>query len=145
MNVISYEMAYCLYPRATLHEHRTLVSGDKPSPTQPAALLKYSERGFEIMLVDRGRLRVRSLFAENMRYMGDSQCWTLTLDTAWMQASSWPICGLPMLSHDPVSATSWNLTIGYSVYMSYRVTKFSKTAFHYIVVSSIYKDVPSNM
>lgn len=139
MNVISYEMAYCLYPRATLHEHHTLVSGEEASPTRPAALLKYSGRGFEIMVVDRGRLPAGSLFAEDMRYMGDSQCWTVTLDTVGIQAFSWPISGQPLLSCDPVSATSWHQKIGISViYMSYRVSKFYKTSFHYLVALSVY-------
>ncbi len=51
MNVISYEKAYCLFPRATLEERRALVSSSclgKGKPRQDG-LEKYTRRGYSIM------------------------------------------------------------------------------------------------
>ncbi|KAI1795024.1 hypothetical protein LXA43DRAFT_970716 [Ganoderma leucocontextum] len=51
MNVISYEKAYCLFPRATLEERRTLVSFScrGKSKQRQDGLAKYERRGYTVM------------------------------------------------------------------------------------------------
>ncbi len=51
MNVISYEKAYCLFPQATLEEHRTLLSSScrGKGKHRMDGLLKYHQRGWEVL------------------------------------------------------------------------------------------------
>ncbi|KAH9942558.1 hypothetical protein B0H21DRAFT_523328 [Amylocystis lapponica] len=48
MNVISYEKAYALYPRATFEERRSLVCPTDGLPQEPA-INKYATRGWEMV------------------------------------------------------------------------------------------------
>ena len=50
MNVISYEKAYCLFPRATLEERRTVVSSSCRGNARHRAggLAKYARRGYKL-------------------------------------------------------------------------------------------------
>ena len=50
MNVISYEKAYCLFPRATLEERRTVVSSSCRGNARHRAggLAKYARRGYNL-------------------------------------------------------------------------------------------------
>ncbi|KAH8092532.1 hypothetical protein BXZ70DRAFT_458900 [Cristinia sonorae] len=107
MNVISYEKAYCLYPRATLHFHETLVSGLNPSPGRPDALQKYLKRGFKLI---RGLgPDTECKFPTRKRFMGDSLSWTLSLDMEGVD-TRFPVPGTDTtLSHDPVAMLSWKL------------------------------------
>ncbi|TBU53566.1 hypothetical protein BD310DRAFT_937845 [Dichomitus squalens] len=51
MNVISYEKAYCLFPRATLEERRTLISSSCRGRSRHRAegLAKYERRGYKLI------------------------------------------------------------------------------------------------
>ncbi|KAI0638623.1 hypothetical protein C8Q77DRAFT_1215387 [Trametes polyzona] len=51
MNVISYEKAYCLFPRATLEERRSLLSSScrGRSKRRATGLAKYTRRGFKMI------------------------------------------------------------------------------------------------
>lgn len=140
MNVISYEKAYCLYPRATVHEHRTLVCGLNPSPNRPEALRKYLLRGFKIVrrinpntcddIIDRS-------FPVGPRYIGDSQCWTLTLNMEGVD-SGCTISGMT-LPHDPVSISNWSLAIRrppyYDIEMDCAVLNMTCFHFRYVYYS----------
>ncbi|TCD68642.1 hypothetical protein EIP91_010297 [Steccherinum ochraceum] len=108
MNVISYEKAYSLYPRASIVNHRSLVTCMQPSNGQPAALKKYADRGFSIETFVGGYDRD---FALGKRYIGDGDCWTLNLDMTGVQAHWAPNDVSTPLTHDPVCATSWDLTV----------------------------------
>lgn len=108
MNLISYEKAYCLYPRATVHEHLSLVTTLRPSRGHPAALAKYESRGFGI-LSSESLLPHDPDFPLGTRYIGDRQCWTLPLNLEGVEVS-WPVNGASApLTQDPVAATSWRL------------------------------------
>lgn len=51
MNVLTYEKAYCLFPRATLEERRSLLSSScrGRSKRRSAGLAKYASRGFTLL------------------------------------------------------------------------------------------------
>ncbi|KAH8092536.1 hypothetical protein BXZ70DRAFT_898267 [Cristinia sonorae] len=108
MNVISFEKAYSLYPRATLHERRTFVNDLAPSPARQRAYQKYTERGFHLCYgTVPNSSGVDPAFPLGNRYIGDEHCWTIPLDISGVG----PGCRLPRsrkpLLHDPVSASSW--------------------------------------
>ncbi|TCD68637.1 hypothetical protein EIP91_010292 [Steccherinum ochraceum] len=108
MNIVSFEKAYSLYPRASIVNHRSLVTCMEPSEGQPAALKKYSDRGFRIETI------VGSYdpdFPLGDRYIGDCNCWTLNLDMSGVQTSFAVNEVSTPLTHDPVSATSWSLEV----------------------------------
>lgn len=80
MNIISHEYAYCLFPRATIHEHRSLMCCMTPNTAQPLALKKYQERGFTIVeTTSPNQAGVDPGIPVGARYVGDSKCWTLPL------------------------------------------------------------------
>ena len=100
MNVISYEMAYSLYPRASVHNHRTLVCEINVSSaqTQAAALKKYEDRGFA--LVKKTTTPIDPDFPAGVRFMGDAQCWSLPLDMTGME-SIWQVSDSPSSPQSP--------------------------------------------
>ncbi|KAH8092523.1 hypothetical protein BXZ70DRAFT_1010836 [Cristinia sonorae] len=110
MNVISYEKAYCLYPRATLHDHHTVINDLPPSSSQPAALSKYKERGFTICNDIRCDEAVVDIsFRLWNRSIGDSLCWSIPLDMEGVGPGYLLPGKHQPLSHDPVSISQWRL------------------------------------
>lgn len=134
MNVISYENAYCLYPRATLHENQTLICKAEDNPSLPTVIEKYQQRGFEFIA---GKQRANREFSGaqkfylslpiTQRYVGDPLCWTIPLDTDVLRVgpSPGPLPGPTIsrrnpeetftLPHDPVSTTSWAVKFKWGV------------------------------
>ena len=114
MNIISYEKAYCLYPRATLHEHTSLVCESSTSRTRhrPEALQKYESRGFRLLeYIEPDETGMDPCFSVFHRYMGDSLCWTLPLNMEGVTPGfTIPTTNIT-LSHDPCSVTSWVLAV----------------------------------
>ncbi|KAH8092515.1 hypothetical protein BXZ70DRAFT_951211 [Cristinia sonorae] len=131
MNVISWEKAYSLYPVATLHERRSLISVmDKDaSGGQAAAMVKYAERGFEMLRHIIHRMDVVDpSFPTTPRFMGDGMCWTLPLDLGGL-AKHWRVTGelATPLKHDPVSATSWQLQYQFKKWLTQNFVKVEYT------------------
>lgn len=84
INVISYEKAYCLFPRATLHEHRSLlINADSTDSAEETVTLQ--ERGFEMFdyLTARELLsnHASSSIVFGWRWIDDSASWVINLDT----------------------------------------------------------------
>ncbi|EPQ54924.1 hypothetical protein GLOTRDRAFT_25227, partial [Gloeophyllum trabeum ATCC 11539] len=80
MNVISFEKAYSLYPRATFEERRSLIipcSG----PSQTPALEKYDARGWHILpgTPESEQLDDHSAFCSIERWIGDKYTWVIDL------------------------------------------------------------------
>jgi len=135
INVISFDKAYALYPRATLHEHRSLVCVMQPAPSQPAALQKYADRGFTIVTNITGL--VDPAFHVGVRYMGDSMCWTLPLDMQNLEPN-WQVSMPPStpLSQDPACAASWELIANRSyVKVNFRVWRSPHLYWNYPAVA----------
>ncbi|KAF8148270.1 hypothetical protein B0H34DRAFT_737622 [Crassisporium funariophilum] len=106
MNLISHSKAYCLYPKGTFEERRSLehrpTSGfsARQSAARQASLHKYHERGWKIVeYIKPEEIRdPRSAFAEGSRYVGDRQCWTypilpeLALPEGHVESNGWALC-----------------------------------------------------
>ncbi|KAI0703528.1 hypothetical protein C8T65DRAFT_696755 [Cerioporus squamosus] len=110
MNVISYESAYCLFPRATLEERTTLLSSSTKGiyRNRGEALAKYMERGFNVILTTP---------ANSTQLYGP--CSAFPLGWRWLDTSGVnpprPLNShsSPVL-HDPVSVTNWNMQLNRS-------------------------------
>lgn len=139
MNIISFEKAYCLYPRATLEGRRSLIC-DHEGPNVNVAVQKYERRGWQMVMSD--DLDWSSDLKPNFhidygtfRWMGDSFCWTLNLDVTQIPDRLRPDDDSTPLPHDPVAATSWSLTSDFRGTVDTRKTSeyhlYFKYIFHY--------------
>lgn len=100
MNIISFENAYCLYPRGTLLERRSLICATA-GPRQERARQKYITRGWDMVqaLDCNERHDPKSAFAQRSRWIGDGFCWTIPL----------PLKGVAVPPHPRLSPTHDNL------------------------------------
>ncbi|KAH9948727.1 hypothetical protein B0H21DRAFT_844604 [Amylocystis lapponica] len=109
MNVISYEKAYALYPRATFEERRSFICAKDSLPQE--IIEKYSTRGWEMMewlkLPEAQRNKDNRTFRFGLRRVSDSQSWIIALDMAGVVRPSSAF--LPPLLQDPVGTASWKL------------------------------------
>lgn len=81
MNILTHDTAYAFFPRATFEDRIALsLSNRKPSRNEPA-LMKYKNRGWTIYpRISRVDLSDPAfLFAPKLRYVGDPQCWKMTI------------------------------------------------------------------
>lgn len=113
MNVISFEKAYSLYPKATFEERSSLVCATSDGPRQEPAMKKYEQRGWKMVVCGQDE-EIQSHFhcdeeLEKYRWMGDAHCWTIHLDIANIHDRLHPNDDSPRLLHDPVVAASWLL------------------------------------
>ncbi len=115
MNVISYNAAYCLFPRATLEECRSLISRiSQERPIRRAeGLIKYSARGFSMLqFLDSDELRTpkwsRS-FTFGPRWVGDPYTWIIPLDMEGVLPPPPPNPYSSARSQDPVILTSFSV------------------------------------
>ena len=99
MNIITFDAAYCLYPRATVFAHQTLCLQESTVDNE-LAWNKYYLRGWE---------PVRYLFTANspfmhtcVRWIGDEHTWVLPLGNPSSNV-------LESAFKDPMSTTSWAL------------------------------------
>ncbi|KAH9856395.1 hypothetical protein C2E23DRAFT_699461, partial [Lenzites betulinus] len=85
MNVIAYDTAYCLFPRATLEERRSLLSWSSQGRSKRRAegLVKYAARGFRMLeFLDDSELwqsEPNRSFPFGPRWMGDPSSWSISL------------------------------------------------------------------
>jgi hypothetical protein len=103
MNIISFENAYSLYPRATFEERRSLVCASA-GPNQDAALLKYEARGWDTSheLSIQDQHDPQSSLRVGYRWIDDDASWIFPLDTTQLAIpSDYP--------SDPASLTNWKL------------------------------------
>ncbi|PPQ74447.1 hypothetical protein CVT24_000035 [Panaeolus cyanescens] len=102
MNVITSDYAVSLYPQATLHHMRSVVLHRQGWDERRSAgpLLKYENRGYEIVYTpEESDISSRnSDFFIGRRYLGDSMCWTLELETGYTGLGN------------PVNGNSWELS-----------------------------------
>ncbi|PPQ73352.1 hypothetical protein CVT24_012190 [Panaeolus cyanescens] len=102
MNIISHDHAYCLYPKATLLQKRSLViyrPGFAEHHSQDA-LDKYRRRGWTMVVSPEREdyALSTSAFRIGNRHIGDNLCWTIPLgrpSTAsddLIEANSWTLC-----------------------------------------------------
>lgn len=113
MNVITFEAAYCLFPRATLQEHMTLVS----SPTKgiyhnrDEALRKYRERNFTIAfsVPTDDFARKKPLFPLGWRWIDDQTSWVIRFSLSGIRSYLTDSPLSVSTVHDPVVITNWHM------------------------------------
>ncbi|KAI0646149.1 hypothetical protein C8Q79DRAFT_909306 [Trametes meyenii] len=114
MNVITYNAAYSLYPFATFELNISLVLNDR-EPNAPAALRKYSRRGWKSIASDSSLvhyLEPRAFSLDTLRWVCDGRSWTIPLPT---DGFSEPLSGKQLspkaIAHarDPISECGWYL------------------------------------
>ncbi|KAI0715614.1 hypothetical protein C8T65DRAFT_573015 [Cerioporus squamosus] len=132
MNVISYESAYCLFPRATLEERLTLLSSSSKGiyRNRGEALAKYVERGFNVILTIPANSRQFSgpcsAFPLGWRWIDDDISWVVSLDMSGVNLPRPLNSQSSPVEHDPSSITNWH--------MRYNQTKGA--VMHFSLVSS---------
>lgn len=112
MNIITYDRAYCLYPRATLEDRISLVCTDRSDTTIRRTFAKYSQRGWRVTLcsADLPLSTLRSLCVNRSRPMMGAFTWTIPLPDA--PVSTFYINERSaVLRSDPVSAASWTMVV----------------------------------
>ena len=115
MNVISFQAAYCLFPRGTLEERISLMSSSTRGvrQDQEEALQKYSARHFRLTtsVPPNDFLRSKPLFPLGWRWIDDDSSWVIPLNTSGIvETSSTTTHGSIQRSmHDPVVLTNWNM------------------------------------
>lgn len=95
MNFVTWDRAYALYPDATFEHRRGLLNCTKLRSITAAQ--KYLDRGYTIDghlhgLTDNTQ---RGLYKSGLRWVGDTHCWVVRLDTVGLDT--------------PESPTSWEL------------------------------------
>ncbi|TFK82608.1 hypothetical protein K466DRAFT_500003, partial [Polyporus arcularius HHB13444] len=129
MNVISFEKAYCLFPRATLEERVSLLSSSSAgrSNRRRQSVAKYATRGFAIIeRIPSTDLRSPSLFALGWRWIDDSSSWVIALNTRDVAPPASPNRRSPPLVHDPVVVCNWEV----------QYTPLRGAVMHYVVARS---------
>lgn len=100
MNIISYEKAFCLYPKGTFEEQCTLVTGCQSREKRQRALDKYRDRGWEVL---HNMHRRRFHLVQRHRWICDRHTWIMPLDLDGVTPP-------PVSSYcDPLLATNWVL------------------------------------
>lgn len=112
LNLISFDAAYSLYPRATFHERVSLITKKKTYPLSPV-MLKWAERGwkpFKSYLPEgMSQERYDLSFPSHSRWIDDGHSWTIRLDQTGLTPPP-PLSRLsPQLTRDPVACTNWAL------------------------------------
>jgi hypothetical protein len=84
MNLITYDKAYSIFPRETFEDRRSLMFGsDNDEDSAVESRVKYEERGWTFVegrQLQALQARVRySPFAQGIRRLGDSKCWSISL------------------------------------------------------------------
>lgn len=109
MNAISYEKAYCLFPRATLEQRRSVLSFDgPPSDRIEQCVQKYQQRGW-IFCDYRDLSHSDPAFHTGERWINDKLSWVIPLNTTDIPPALPANPSSAPLSHDPVNICSWRV------------------------------------
>ena len=151
MNVITFDRACCLYPRATLEDRLSLVTTDRSDEVIEGVYQRYTERGWQFI---RNADQIPHITEDQMinshfaRWIDDGGSWSIALPLPSDFHSS-----LPPLNHqtasfsrDPASLTGWKLTKVWgrnAVEMRFRGCKSVNLFYSYILADSKVIDRPS--
>lgn len=111
MNVIAFDAAYSLYPRATF-DLRCGLSLAQISPREAKALAKYVTRGWAIhsTIWPHEEDTLEPIFkVYALRRMGDRDSWVIPLDTTNITLRSPFTLSSPPFKEDPAAFSSWKL------------------------------------
>ena len=116
MNVISFNAAYCLYPRATLEERISIVCTTRQDQVIENIYNKYTARGWRIIrdVDDLETMRPDpALHPRRVRWIQDGLSWSIQLPLPNRFGNSLPPLNdrTKVFRRDPVSVTSWRLLV----------------------------------
>lgn len=131
MNFITFESAYCLFPKQTFEEMRNIPTRF-PNDLAQSAIEKYITRGWRTL--DRQEIDPPNLFntnVESMRFVGDKRTWRIKLEKCRVNG-----CAIPS-AVDRVNrfrSNSFNCLVDYStgtIDVRFRVLKPTTFAYRY--------------
>ena len=111
MNIITFNQAYCLYPRATLEERLSLVCTDRQDNVIKRVYERYRQRGWSIIRT-LGEVASRTsdpALSDTTRWVNDYFSWTIPLPPLTEHQSDRINHYTDTLTHDPISVSSWEL------------------------------------
>ena len=139
MNVITFNKAYCLFPRATLEAGRSLLSSSTQGVyrNRGKALAKYTERGFDVAFsLPPGDLAARKpMFPLGWRWLDDENSWVIPLDTFGVDVPSRPNqLSLPLVD-DPSIVCNWQTQYSSTkgAIMRFAVIKSDLLRYRYVI------------
>ena len=111
MNVITFNQAYCLYPRATLEERLSLVCTDRQDDVIERVYERYHQRGWSIIrtLGEVGSRTSDPALSDTTRCVNDCFSWTISLPPLTEHQSDPINRSTAALTHDPILVSSWEL------------------------------------
>lgn len=114
MNIIAFNKAYCLYPRATLQERLSLVCTFRDDADVECVYTRYNNRGWGIIRSYRMApgFTLDPSFSYGARWIDDGFSWSIPLSYHFKHEVISINSQTPPLVHDPVSITSWILIAG---------------------------------
>jgi hypothetical protein len=140
MNVISFDVAYSLYPRATFEERRTL-SMSVSNEGEAEALGKYAVRGWKILcdiLPHEENKPLASFHQDVTRWVDDEMSWKIPLDMTGLIMRPPPSENSCAFNWDPVKHNSWKLIRArtHKLLMTYHVAKSTLFRYNYLIADS---------
>ncbi|KZV93091.1 hypothetical protein EXIGLDRAFT_674411 [Exidia glandulosa HHB12029] len=90
MNFITWDRVFSLYPAGTFERRRAVVTYSEDRHFGKA-MIKYAARGFRIDSTLFDDEAQRGLFKFGPRWVGDSHCWVVKLDTTGIDPPAFPV------------------------------------------------------
>jgi hypothetical protein len=130
MNVIAYNAAYSLYPRATFEARTSLHTPRNGKDIDSPGVQKYVRRGWR--MIDTVSSADERAYAVGSRWIDDEHSWVIKFPDSPDPHTPTPLS--PALRDDPVVATNWALLDSVQPWISYRILQSS--SLHYVYVMS---------
>ena len=114
MNIITFNRAYCLYPRATLEERLSLVCTDRNDDVIERVYERYRKRGWTVLRT-LGEVASRTrdpALGSVVRWVEDGFTWTISLPFQPQQEHVTTNPHADVLTRDPISVSSWRMVVG---------------------------------
>ncbi|KAK7680745.1 hypothetical protein QCA50_016053 [Cerrena zonata] len=112
MNIITFNRAYCLYPRTTLEDRISLICTDRDDAVIQHVYERYRRRGWTLVTFadDIPLLAHDSFQVDTRRWIGGGHVWSIHLPCTFLPIIT-PVtpCSIP-LTCDPISTSRWTLT-----------------------------------
>lgn len=148
MNLITFDSAYSLYPRATFEERRTLALHVR-TPGEELARSKYVDRGWRLqtdLWPHDERNPKLAFYLGTLRTMGDKLSWVVPLDTTGVDMRPALTELSPVFQWDPVIYNSWRLARNRldALTMAYRLIKSTVLRYNYMIEDTDYFDMIIN-
>ncbi|EIM84863.1 uncharacterized protein STEHIDRAFT_61050 [Stereum hirsutum FP-91666 SS1] len=141
MNLISFDTAYSLYPRATFKERRMQLMREI-TPEEVKAISKYGRRGFQIAATYLWPYAGSDpcLVLDTVRNVNDRFTWRVALDTTGVDPRSKLTPTSNVMKTDPVVQNTWEMCHlrGDNLTITYFAVKSTLLRYNYVVAENDY-------